>query len=157
MSFDRRLSRDYDGKCRSFFFFFLISSTHCSSSSHFCFSSFSFLFFSFIFFFFHLLLSFLFSLFFSFSLPRRIVRFPSSERKLHLTYFSFFPWSMCHMDTCSRRHSPHHMDLMPCVILPWCHVAAPGHTMWNHPMCHPTPGTSKNLTISEFNEIQLGN
>ena len=31
-------------------------------------------------------------------------------------HVSPFPWSMC--DTCSRWHSPHHMALMPCVLLP---------------------------------------
>ena len=55
------------------------------------------------------------------------------------------PCAMCHIDTCFRWHLPHHMALMPCVLLPWCHVAAPGHAMWHHPMCHPTPGALKNL------------
>ena len=60
-------------------------------------------------------------------------------------HVSHFPWSMCHMDTCSRWHSPHHMTLIPCVLLPWFHVATPIHSMWHHPMCHPTPDISKNV------------
>ena len=75
-------------------------------------------------------------------------------------HVSHFPWFMCHMDTCSRWHSPHHMALIQCVLIPWCHVATPGHTIWHHLMCYLTPSASKKReipTISEFNEIRLGN
>ena len=60
-------------------------------------------------------------------------------------YVSSFPWSMCHMDTCSWWNSPYHMILMPSVLLPWCHVVAPGHTMCHHPMCHQTLDVLKDV------------
>ena len=110
----------------------------------FSFSSYSFLFF--------------FSSFFSFSpYPSIFFLFPLSGRKLPLTllficHVSFFPWSMCHMDICSRWHFSHHMALMSCVLLSWCHVAS----------SHVSPNTRylekhEIPTISGFNEIRLGN
>ena len=75
---------------------------------------------------------FLFSFFFSFllTLPTELFDFLQVRGSfLSLYYSSFhvlhFPWSMCHMNTCSRWHSPHHMALMPCVLLLWHHVAPP--------------------------------
>ena len=103
--------------------------------------------------FFFLFLSFLPFLFFSsfsflFPFPIGLFDFLQVRGSFISLYYSFchvspFPWSMCYTNTCSRWHSPHHLALMPCVILPWCHVATPGHG--HHPMCHPTPGASKNV------------
>ena len=90
--------------------------------------------------------------FFFFHLIHRIFffNFLQVRGSFLLLYYSFchvshFPWSMCNMDIYSRWHSPHRMDLMPCVLLPWCHVAAPGRAMWHHPMCHLTHSVSKNV------------
>ena len=60
-------------------------------------------------------------------------------------HVSHVPCVMCHMDICFRWHLPHHMALMSCVFLLWCHVIAPGHAIWHHPMCHSTLGASKNV------------
>ena len=114
------------------FFFFPLSSTHGSPSSPF---------------------SFLFpilSFFIFFSFPTGLfglLQVRESFLSLYCSscHVSHFPWSKCHMDTCSRWHSPHHMALMSCVLLPWCHVAVPGYAVWHHPMCHATPDTSKNM------------
>ena len=95
------------------------------------------------------LLFFFFCLFFSPSPPIFFYFLQVRGNFLSLYYSSChvspFPWSICHMDTCSRWHSPHHMALMPCVLLPWCHVATLSHAMWHHPMRHPTPDASKNM------------
>ena len=116
----------------------VLYSSHCHALS-----------FIFVFPFLHFL--FFFSSFSSFSSypPIFFFLFPLSERKLPLTilfifHVSPFPWSMCHMDTCSRWHSPHHMVLMPCVLLPWCHVATLGHAMWK-PLVMPC-GTTPCVT-----------
>ena len=116
-------------------FFFPFSSKHGSSSSLFVFPHFlSFLPFLFLF-----LLSFIFYPPFLPSSTELINFLQVRGSFLSLYYSSYhvspFLWSMCHLDTCSRWHSPHHMVLMPCVVLPWFHVAAPGHAMWHHPPC----------------------
>ena len=70
------------------------------------------------------------------------------------------PCDMCHMDTCFRWHLPHLMALMPCVLLPWCHVAAPGQAMWHHPHVSTNTRCLKKCeipTISKLNKIRLGN
>ena len=92
-----------------------------------------FLFFNFFFLFF-LFFSFFFLLSFLSHLPPSDFFFLQVRRSfLSLCYsschVSHFPWSMCHMDNCSRWHSPHHMALMTCVLLPWCHVVVFGHAM----------------------------
>ena len=140
--FNHPFVRDREGKCRSFFFspislsLYLLSLTHTPS-----------FFFSFFFPLRFFLLSFS-SLFFH--LTHRIFFFLQVRGSFLSLYYSSchvspFPWSMCHMDTCSRWNSPHHMALMPCVLLPWCHVASPGRAMWHYPMCHPTPDASENV------------
>ena len=88
------------------------------------------------------------------TLPTRLLDFLQMRGSFLSLYYSschvsHFPWSMCHMDTCSRWNSSHHMALMPCVLLPWFHVVASGHAMWHHPMCHPTPGVSKNVKFRQ--------
>ena len=105
---------------------------------------------------------FIFSFPFSFLLPFLFFSFPArlfgllQVRGNFLSHYyssfhvSHFQWSMCHMDTCSRWHSPHHMAFMPCVLLPWCHVAALGHAMWHHPMCHLTHVASKNVKFLPY-------
>ena len=57
------------------------------------------------------------------------------------------PCIICHVShgPCFRCHHPHHMALMPCILLPWFHVAALCYAMWHHPMCHLTSNTSKNV------------
>ena len=118
----------------------------------FVFSSFTSLFFIFFSFFLLSFLSFLLFSSFSFLFPFPIgfldfLQVRGSFLSLYYSSFQVSPllWSMWHIDTCSKWNSPHHMALMPCVLLPWCHVAVPGHAMWHHPMCHPTVGTSKNV------------
>ena len=127
----------------------------------------SFLHFLFLFFFFtfFLFFSFFFSYFISFSpYPPNFYLIWLDLRKFPPYFSSLFhghvssygpsimchvsrcePCAMCHMDTCFRWHLSHHMALMPCVFLLWCHVAALGHAMWHHPMCHLIPGASKNV------------
>ena len=148
-SFDHRLVEDREGKCHSFFFFLPLCIMHCpiSFSLFFPFISLSF---SFSFsLFFSIFLSFLLSFsLFSSHLTHRIFYFLQvRESFLSLYYSSYnvspFLWSMCHMDTCSRWHSPNHMALMPCVFLPCCHVVTPGHAMCHNTMCHLTPSASK--------------
>ena len=80
-------------------------------------------------------------------------KFPPSFPSLsHGHLSSHGPSIMCHMDTCFRGHLQHHMDLMPCVLLPWflwsCHVAPPY-------VSHDTQCVEKREipTISEFNKI----
>ena len=140
-----------------FFFFFLLSLslfpftlTHSPSFLFFLFFSLSFSFYFFLFFPLFIFFSF-FSYFLYFSpYPHNFFDLLQVRGNFLSLYYSSchlspLPWSMCRMNTCSRWHSPHHMALMPCVILLWCHVAVPGHAMWHHPMCHLTPGTSKNM------------
>ena len=157
-----------------FFFFFLLSSTDVSPLSPFCFSSFSlifFLFFSFssfpffLFFFsfpFSFLLHFIlfYFIFFSFLLFGLLqVRGNFLSLYYSSCRLSPFPWSICHMDTCLVTLSTPHGSLTMCPSpmvpygSPWsCHVTPP----------HVSPDTwclnkHKIMTISEFNEIRLGN
>ena len=138
MGFDRQLAGDQEGKCRSLFFSFLT----VSLSSVFHTLSLSFL--SFLSFYFLFLFPFLLTL------PIELFDFLQVRGSFLSLYYSTyhvspFLWFMCHMDTCSRWYSPHHMALMPCVLLSWFHVVALSHAMWHHPMCHPTPSISKNM------------
>ena len=135
-----------------FLFFFSSLSVSCTAHILLFFFPFIILSFSFSFsLFFSLFLYFLLSFYlFSPHLTHRIFDFLQVRGSfLSLYYSSYhvspFLWSMCHMDTCSRWHSPNHMALMPCVLLPCCHVAALGHAMCHNTMCHLTPGASKNV------------
>ena len=125
-------------------FFFSPLTVSFASHSHALFLIFVFPFLSpFPFFFFY---SFFFLLSFLSPLTHRIFYFLFYFLQVRGSFLSlYYSFSMCHMDTCSKLHSPHHMALIPCVLLTWCHVEAPGHAMWQHPMCHPTPGASKNV------------
>ena len=161
-SFDNRLVEDRKGKCHSFFF----SPPSLYHALHISFSFFSSFYFSFLFFFFF---PFLFYFSFFSSLILFIFFSPYSPIFFYFlqvrgSFFSLyysschvspFLWSMCHMDTCSRWHSPNHMALMPCVLLPCCHVAAPGHAMCHNTMCHLTLGASKNVKFRPSRNLMV--
>ena len=149
MHFDCRFAKDCEGKCCSLFFFFshcLFFLTLSCTLPHFCFFLF-FLLFPFFFFFF------LFFFLFSFLSPLTHQFFFFNFLQVRGSFLSlYYSFVMCNMDTCSKWHSPHHMALMPCVLLTLCHVAPPH-------VSHDTRCLEKReiLTILEFNEIRLGN
>ena len=116
--FDSWFARDCEEKWCSFFFF-----SPLTVSLPFVSHALSLFFFFFLFPLCFFLLSFFFHLTHRFVFYFRQVRGSFLSLYNSSRHVSPFPWSMYHMDTCSRWHSPHHMALIPCVLLPWCHVA----------------------------------